>query len=148
MSLFTAISISASGMNAQRTRAELITENLANADTTRTPEGGPYRRKDAIFSTAPLDSYSGTFAEALSTAHLGPNPGVGVADVTVDDRDPEKRYLPGHPDADADGYVAFPRINPAEEMVDLVSASRGFQANVAAIGAVKDMIARSIDLLR
>ena len=148
MSLFTAISISASGMTAQRVRAELITGNLANADTTRTPEGGPYRRKDAVFSTAPLDNASGSFAEAMSSAHLGANPGVSVADITIDDREPDKRYLPGHPDADADGYVGFPRINPAEEMVDLVGASRGFQANVAAIGAVKDMIARSIDLFR
>jgi flagellar basal-body rod protein FlgC len=73
---------------------------------------------------------------------------VNVSEVRVDDTEPEKRYLPGHPDADAQGYVAFPHINPAEEMVDLISASRGFQANVAAIGAVKDMIARSIDLLR
>ena len=148
MSLFNAISISASGMSAQRTRAELITENLANADTTRTPEGGPYRRKDAIFSSSPLESAFGSFAQALSSFNLGPNPGVSVTEVTVDQTDPEKRYLPGHPDADADGYVAFPHINPAEEMVDLVGASRGFQANVAAIGAVKDMIARSIDLLR
>ena len=147
MSLFTAISISASGMNAQRVRAELITENLANADTTRTPDGGPYRRKDAIFSTAPLEGSFGSFAEALTSAGLA-SPGVTVSDVTVDESDPEKRYLPGHPDADADGYVAFPHINPAEEMVDLIGASRAFQANVAAIGAVKDMIARSIDLLR
>jgi flagellar basal-body rod protein FlgC len=146
MSLFSAISISASGMNAQRTRAELITENLANADTTRTPEGGPYRRKDAVFSSgAPADGIQ-SFAEALSSAGL--NAGVNVSEVRVDDTEPEKRYLPGHPDADAQGYVAFPHINPAEEMVDLVSTSRGFQANVAAIGAVKDMIARSIDLLR
>jgi flagellar basal-body rod protein FlgC len=66
----------------------------------------------------------------------------------VDDSEPERRYLPGHPDADAQGYVAFPKINPAEEMVDLMSASRGYQANVAAISAVKDMIARSIDLFK
>src|SRR5580692_506971 len=144
MSLFTAISISASGMEAQRARAEIITENLANADTTRTPEGGPYRRKDTIFSTSPV-AYS--FADAFSAAS-GQNDGVAVSDVTIDDRDPERRYMPGHPDADLDGYVAYPRVNPAEEMVDLLSASRGYQANVAAISAVKDMIARSIDLFR
>jgi flagellar basal-body rod protein FlgC len=144
MSLFGAISVSASGMEAQRSRAEIITENLANADTTRTPEGGPYRRKDAVFTTAPV-AYS--FSDVLSAASGG-NSGVAVSDITVDDRDPERRYMPGHPDADADGYVAFPRIDPAEEMVDLMSASRGYQANVAAISAVKDMIARSIDLFR
>jgi flagellar basal-body rod protein FlgC len=144
MSLFTAISVSASGMAAQRSRAELITENLANADTTRTPEGGPYRRKDAVFTTAPL---SFSFADELSAASFE-NSGVAVSDVTVDDRDPERRYMPGHPDADAQGYVAFPHVNPAEEMVDLMSASRGYQANVAAISAVKDMIARSLDLFK
>ncbi len=142
MSLFTAIGISASGLEAQRSRAELITENLANADTTRTPAGGPYRRKDAVFTTAPVEgSFAGMLASAGSMAD-----GVSVSEVTIDQRDPEKRYLPGHPDADNDGYVAFPRIDPASEMVDLLGASRGYQANVAAISAVKDMIARSIDL--
>jgi flagellar basal-body rod protein FlgC len=145
MSLFGAISVSASGMEAQRARAEIITENLANADTTRTPEGGPYRRKDAIFTTTPVAS---SFSDMLSAATSDGTSGVAVSDITVDDRDPERRYMPGHPDADADGYVAFPRIDPAGEMVDLMSASRGYQANVAAISAVKDMIARSIDLFR
>ena len=144
MSLFTAISISASGMEAQRSRAEVITENLANADTTRTPEGGPYKRKDTVFTTSSV-AYS--FSDVL-TAASGQNSGVAVSDITIDDRDPERRYMPGHPDADAEGYVAFPRVDPAEEMVDLMSASRGYQANVAAISAVKDMIARSIDLFR
>ena len=144
MSLFTAIGISASGMEAQRSRAELITENLANADTTRTPDGGPYRRKDAVFTTAPAaESFAGMLAAAGDPAE-----GVAVSQVTIDDRDPERRYLPGHPDADGDGYVAFPRVDPASEMVDLLGASRGYQANVAAISAVKDMIARSIDLFR
>jgi len=144
VSLFTAIAISASGMEAQRSRAEIITENLANADTTRTPEGGPYKRKDVVFTTAPGSS---SFADAMSLAS-GQNQGVAVSDITIDDRDPERRYLPGHPDADTDGYVAFPRVNPAEEMVDLMGASRGYQANIAAISAVKDMIAKSIDLFR
>jgi flagellar basal-body rod protein FlgC len=144
MSLFGAISVSASGMEAQRARAEVITENLANADTTRTPEGGPYKRKDTVFTTSPVAS---SFADVLSSAS-GQGEGVAVSDITVDDRDPERRYMPGHPDADAQGYVAFPRVNPAEEMVDLLGASRGYQSNVAAISSVKDMIARSIDLFR
>ena len=131
-------------MDAQRARAEVITENLANADTTRTPNGGPYKRKDAVFTT----SAPGTsFADAMSFASARAD-GVWVSEIVVDDRDPEQRYLPGHPDADPQGYVAFPRINPAEEMVDLMGASRGYAANVAAISAVKDMIARSIDLFR
>jgi flagellar basal-body rod protein FlgC len=145
MSLFGAISVSASGMEAQRARAEVITENLANADTTRTPEGGPYKRKDTVFTTSPVTS---SFADVLSSASGQTGEGVAVSDITVDDRDPERRYMPGHPDADAQGYVAFPRVNPAEEMVDLMGASRGYQANVAAISSVKDMISRSIDLFR
>jgi flagellar basal-body rod protein FlgC len=145
LSLFSAIAISASGMDAQRTRAELITENMANADTTRTPEGGPYRRKDAIFTSTPTGQ---SFSQAMSEFTGDQAQGVSVSRIVVDDSDPERRYLPGHPDADPDGYVAFPKINPAEEMVDLMSASRSYQANVAAISAVKDMIARSMDLFK
>jgi flagellar basal-body rod protein FlgC len=144
MSLFSLLSVSASGMSAQRARAELLVENLANAETTRTPEGGPYRRKDAVFETDPAES---PFA-SIFESQINRPAGVRVADVVVDDREPERRYLPGHPDADKNGYVAFPRINPAEDMVDLMGATRGYQANVAAISAVKDMIQRSIDLLR
>src|SRR5689334_7187708 len=146
MSLFSSLTVSGSGMSAQRARAELITENLANAETTRTPDGGPYRRKDAVFSSAPAGD---SFADVLSSVAAGGGPqGVAVSSVVTDDRDPDRRYMPGHPDADAEGYVAFPRINPAEEMVDLMSASRSYQANVAAISAVKDMINKSIELFR
>ncbi len=144
MSLFSLLSVSASGMSAQRARAELLVENLANSETTRTPEGGPYRRKDAVFASEPADSPFSSIFEA----QLGRPDGVKVSEIVVDDREPDRRYLPGHPDADKDGYVAFPRINPAEDMVDLMSATRSYQANVAAISAVKDMIQRSIDLLR
>jgi flagellar basal-body rod protein FlgC len=143
MSLFSSLSVSASGMSAQRTRAELLVENLANAETTRTPEGGPYRRKDVVFST---ESQSSPFSAVFQT-QLDAN-GVAASDVIEDTSEPDRRYLPGHPDADKSGYVAFPKINPAEDMVDLMGASRGFQANIAAMTAVKDMINRSIDLLR
>jgi flagellar basal-body rod protein FlgC len=136
MSLFTVLSVSASGMAAQRTRAEIVAENLANADTTRTPDGGPYRRRDVVF-----ESFLAEEMKSNST-------GVSVSGVMVDEREPERRYSPGHPDADKDGYVAMPRINPAEEMIDLMGASRGYQANVAAFSAAKDMIHRSIDLLK
>ena len=130
-------------MAAQRMRAELLTENLANAETTRTPEGGPYRRKDAVFETAPATSpFSSVFNAQMQAAG-----GVGVSEIVTDTSAPERRFMPGHPDADADGYVAFPHINPAEDMVDLMGASRNYEANVAAIGAVKDMIQKSIDLL-
>jgi len=142
MSLFSALQVSASGMAAQRTRAEMLVENMANSETTRTPEGGPYRRKDVVFaSQLQASPFSAVFQNELAQ-------GVKVADIVTDDRAPDMRYLPGHPDADANGYVAFPRLNPAEEMVDLLNASRSYQGNVAAITAVKDMISRSIDILR
>jgi len=143
MNLFGVLSIGASGMAAQRTRAELLTENLANAETTRTPEGGPYRRKDAVFASTGVSSpFASVFNGEVQAS------GVTVDEIVTDTRDPELRYLPGHPDANGEGYVAFPRGNPAEDMVDLMGASRGYQANVAAIQAVKDMIERSLDLLR
>ena len=141
MSLFSVLNVSSSGMSAQRLRAEVVVQNLANADTTRTPEGGPYRRKDVVFESSDVGE---TFSSVLS----GELTGVAVAEIRTDSSEPLKRYVPGHPDADKDGYVAMPRVNPAEDMVDLLSASRGYQANVAAVSAVKDMIHRSIDLLR
>lgn len=144
MNLLSALSISASGMSAQRQRTELLVENLANSDTTRTPEGGPYRRKDAVFVADP----SVAQFSSLFDSEMDAGTGVRVAEVVTDTRDPDKRYLPGHPDADKDGYVAYPRLNPAEDMVDLLGASRGYQANVSAVSAVKDMIQRSLDLFR
>jgi flagellar basal-body rod protein FlgC len=145
MSLFSLLSVSGSGMGAQRVRAQLLVENLANAETTRTPEGGPYRRKDAVFSSQPQSS---PFSAMFQAEIAGGQTGVGVADIVEDTREPVKRYMPGHPDAGPDGYVAFPRINPAEDMVDLMNATRNYQANVSAIGAVRDMIHRTLDLLR
>jgi flagellar basal-body rod protein FlgC len=145
MSLFSTLSVSASGMDAQRQRAEILVENLANADTTRTAEGGPYRRKDVVFETS---STSSPFSSVFQSALEGESNGVAVGQVVTDTREPDLRYMPGHPDANKDGYVAYPRVNPAEDMVDLLGASRGFEANVAAMGAVKDMIQRSIDLLK
>ncbi|HEV3331711.1 MAG TPA: flagellar basal body rod protein FlgC [Bryobacteraceae bacterium] len=144
MSLLSALSVSASGMAAQRTRAEVLVENIANSETTRTPEGGPYRRKDAIFSSQVVPS---AFSSQLDS-ELNGLTGVSVTGISVDSREPERRYMPGHPDADPDGYVSMPRVNPAEDMVDLMGASRSYEANVSAISAIKDMIQRSIDLLR
>lgn len=145
MSLFSSLSVSASGMAAQRARAELLVENMANAETTRTPDGGPYRRKDVVFESQQVSS---PFSSVLQSEMDGATTtGVTVSDVVVDQSDPEKRYMPGHPDADKDGYVSFPRINPAEDMVDLVDTSRNYESNVSAISAVKDMIQQSINLL-
>ena len=145
MSLFSLMSVSGSGLSAQRVRAQLLVENMANAETTRTPEGGPYRRKDAVFASQPQASpFSALFQAEIG----GGMTGVSVADVIEDTGEPVKRYMPGHPDAAPDGYVAFPRVNPAEDMVDLMNATRNYQANVSAIAAVRDMIHRTLDLLR
>jgi flagellar basal-body rod protein FlgC len=148
MSLFGVLSVSASGLAAQRMRATVVAENMANAETTRTQEGGPYRRKQVVFES---DEVGSPFAGELAWAGRqldGGVQGVVVREVIPDPREPELRYQPGHPDANAEGYVAFPQVEPAEEMADLMSASRGYQSNVNAMLAVRDMINRSLDLLR
>lgn len=145
MSLLSSISVSASGMSAERERAEVLVENIANADTTRTPEGGPYRRRDVVFQS---DSVSSPFSSVFQGQLDSQARGVSISDIVVDNSEPERRYMPGHPDADQNGYVAMPRVNPAQDMVDLLGASRSYQANVSAISAVKDMIQKSIDLFR
>jgi flagellar basal-body rod protein FlgC len=145
MSLFSLMSVSASGMAAQRQRAEVIVQNLANSETTRTPEGGPYRRQDVVFQSAPENS---AFSSIFQTQMADGVSGVEVAGVIQDPTDGEKRYQPGHPDADQDGYVTYPNVNPAEDMVDLLSAQRGYEGNVSAMSAIKDMIQHSIDLLK
>lgn len=145
MSLFGTLSISASGLAAQRERATAIAENLANSETTRTPDGGPYRRKDVIFQPeAQVSPFSAVFQAEYGTQATG----VGISEVVEETRPPIMKYDPGHPDANAQGYVALPNINPAEEMVDLMGASRAYQANAAAMTAAKDMVSKSIDLMR
>lgn len=145
MSLFETLSVSASGMSAQRARTELLAQNIANSETTRTPEGGPYRRQDIVFETAPVQQpFGSVFASAMEHG----TPGVRVSEVLLDSKEPIRRYMPGHPDADDKGYVAFPNFSPIEEMVDLQNASHNFNANITAASAIKDMISRSIDLLR
>jgi flagellar basal-body rod protein FlgC len=140
--LFGSLVVAGSGMSAERQRAELLVENMANSETTRTPGGGPYRRKDAVFATeAQTSPFSAVFQNEMGM-------GVTVAEVVTDTREPQRRYLPGHPDADANGYVAFPNMNPAEDMVDLLNSTRSYEANVAAISSIKDMISRSIDIMR
>lgn len=142
MSLFASLSVSASGLEAQRTRAQVLVENMANAETTRTPQGGPYRRKDVVFSsTSEYSPFSQVFQSEVGT-------GVTVSQIVEDTSAPEMRYQPGHPDANKDGYVAYPRINPAEDMVDLTGTARAYQANVSAMSAIKEMINSSINLLK
>ena len=141
MSLFSALSVSASGMSAQRARTELLVENLANADTTRTPEGGPYRRKDVVFEPT-------TFEESLGIAMGNGVAGVAVSDFVEDPRPFERRYEPGHPDADSEGYVAYPNVSVMEEMANLVEGSRSYEANLAAIAIIKAMISRTLEIGR
>ena len=141
MNLLTALDVNASGLTAQRKRVEVSSANLANSQTTRTEEGGPYRRKDVVFQTS-------SFQESLGAAMGKGVEGVEVSDIVDDPRPFDRRYEPGHPDADKDGYVAYPNVNVMEEMANLVEASRSYEANIAAIGIVKTMINRTLDLGR
>src|SRR5262249_32834181 len=134
-----AISASASALAAERTRVEVAASNLANAESTRGPDGQPYRRRDVVLSTAPVESFDAMLGKASAT-------GVRVADI-VEDRSPfQRRYEPAHPDADENGFVALPNVDVPEQMVDMLSASRAYQANLTAIGLIRDMISRALDL--
>lgn len=139
MSLITSLDISASGLIAQRSRVELTSANLANAQTTRTEEGGPYRRKDVVFQTHGFD-------KSLEDAMQGSVEGVEVSDVVNDETPFDRRYEPGHPDADADGYVLYPNVNVMGEMMDLVSAARSYEANLSAANIAKSLIMRTLEL--
>jgi flagellar basal-body rod protein FlgC len=139
MSLITALDVSATGLTAQRKRVELSSANLANSQTTRTEEGGPYRRKDVVFQTT-------DFRESLVSAMDNGVQGVEVSEILDDPRPFERRYEPGHPDADGEGYVAYPNVDTMAEMANLVEGSRSYQANLAAMSIVKAMINRTLDL--
>ena len=130
--------VAASGMAAQRLRVQLIAANIANSETTRTPEGGPFRRKDAVFQVAPL----GTTSDGMELT------GVQVSEVVASSDPFVTRYEPNHPDADAQGLVHYPNVNPVEEMVNLTEATRSFDANVAVVRAARSMALSAQDLLR
>src|SRR5688500_11563104 len=127
MNLITALDVNASGLTAQRKRVELASSNLANSQTTRTEEGGPYRRKDVVFQTA--DSFKQSFIDAFDAMEKGVV-GVEVSDLVEDPRPFDRRFEPGHPDADAEGYVAYPNVSVMEEMANLVEGSRSYEANI------------------
>jgi len=152
MSLFTTLDVSASGLSAQRQRVEALAQNIANSQTTRTPEGGPYRRREVVFEAARPDSAFERVMAGLEPRFgtpLGAEPeGVRVAEVLRDDSPPLRRYLPDHPDADAEGYVEFPSFNPVEDMVDLTSAVRSYQANLSVVAAVREMINATVNISR
>ncbi|MDP2604819.1 MAG: flagellar basal body rod protein FlgC [Deltaproteobacteria bacterium] len=148
MDLFKIFFISSAGMSAQRSRMTVVAGNLANAETTRTPEGGPYKRRDVIFQAAPAGD---SFADFLGVdaAERAEEPlGVEVAGVRQSSRPPRKIFDPHHPDANAEGYVALPDINAMEEMVDMMSAARSYEANLSAFNTTKSLIRRLLEIGR
>jgi flagellar basal-body rod protein FlgC len=176
MNLFGALDVSASALQAQRVRAEVVAVNMANSETTRTADGGPYQREHVVFEAQDGGSFQdsligqagfglngqGQFATvgklrnanflagmpgSVSASGTVPG-GVAVTGIIRDTSDPLRRYEPGHPDADADGYVSYPDINPLTEMVDLMGATRSYGMNASAVQTEKGMIAASLDLLK
>jgi len=147
MSIFSTLELSGSALAAERQRAEVVAANMANAETTHTPTGGPYRRKEVVFSSSGNLPFRMMLAGFHSTL-TGAMPAVRVRQIVDDPTPPLRRYEPGHPDADKDGYVAYPAINPIQEMVDLMGAVRSYQLNASAITASKQMIQQSMDLLK
>jgi flagellar basal-body rod protein FlgC len=148
MSMFGGLEISASGLTAERLRMDVTAENLANAQTTRGANGQPYRRKEVVLQETP-GSFGASLSAAMGGGHSGSTGGVQVAGVVEDTATPLKRvYDPGHPDADAQGYVSMPNVDTVTEMVDLISAQRAYEANVTAMQSAKQMFTRTLDLLR
>jgi flagellar basal-body rod protein FlgC len=150
MSLFTIFQISSQGMTAQRERLETAAANLANSNTTRTEEGGPYRRRDVVFESVAVgggagganSSSFGTFFDSLEQ----PAQGVRATTVIAEQSEGVQRYQPDHPDADANGYVHMPDVDPLEETVNMISAARSFEANTTAFNTAKEMARASLKL--
>lgn len=150
--IFSGIEISASGMTAERARMDVIAENLANANTTRAADGGPYRRKAVVLAEQPL-SFSGVLAKAQSSQAAAGNAksaggGVQVAQIAADGAPGRRVHDPTHPDADADGFVTLPNVNPVTEMVDLIASQRAFEANATALSTHKQMFTKAFEVLR
>jgi flagellar basal-body rod protein FlgC len=139
--LSAAVTASASALAAERTRIEVAVSNLANAESTRGPDGQPYRRRDVVLAPDRTNS----FDAALGTAGAV---GVSVAAVVEDQAPFRRRYEPSHPDADAEGFVILPNVDPQNEMVDLIGASRAYQANLTAISMIRDLVSRALELGR
>jgi len=146
MNLFAMFDVSGSALTAERERAEVVASNMANAETTHTAKGGPYQRQEVVFGSTPVAGGS-SFADRLASAADGSVQGVQVMNVVTDPTPPIRRFDPSHPDADAQGYVSFPSINPVQEMVDLMGASRSYQLNVSALQSTKQMIQQSLEIL-
>ncbi|NPV58353.1 MAG: flagellar basal body rod protein FlgC [Actinobacteria bacterium] len=139
MGIFSSFDISASGLTANRLWMDVISSNIANAQTTHTPEGGPYRRREVLFSTK---------VEESADPGLEGGQGVRVVGIVEDESPSQLVYDPDHPDAREDGYVEMPNVNAVTEMVDMLVASRAYEANAAAMEAAKAMLTRALDILR
>jgi flagellar basal-body rod protein FlgC len=142
MDFLTALHVSGSALSAERVRVNLASSNLANAETTRDANGNLYKRLDPVFQAMPLAD-----ASEIAPNAAGPM-GVRVSNIVADNGPGRKVYSPGHPDADADGFVTFPNVNPVHEVVNLMSASRSYDANATALETLKQMAARGLDITR
>ncbi len=143
MDFFSSMNVSSSALTAERTRMNLISSNLANANATRTPEGGPYKRKDAVFSATPVEN---RFARALDGASGREVRQVEVERIVEDQNPPRLQFDPSHPDANAQGYVAMPNVNVVEEMADMINATRTYEANVTAVQTAKSMAMKTLEI--
>ena len=144
--LLSSMHISAAGMTAQRSRMDIVAENIANAESTRTPEGGPYRRRQVVFQATPAaQSFSTVFNSSFAKDR---HQSVNASHVAQDPTPFREVFDPSHPDADAKGVVRMPNVNPVEEMVDMNSAARSFEANVTTMEASKRMFLKSLELLK
>jgi len=138
-SLIGALNASASALDAQRSRIEVAVSNMANAESTRGADGQPYRRRDVVLSEAPMDSFDAALGRAGAV-------GVRVDDIVEDPTPFRRRFEPSHPDADGEGFVAMPNVDVPEEMVNMLGAARAYQANLSAIGLIRDTMQRALDL--
>ena len=141
MSLFAALGASASALDAERARLEVAVSNIANAESTRGPDGQPYRRRDVLLAPSQMESFDAALGQVGAI-------GVKVANIVEDQTAFRKRFEPSHPDADAEGFVSVPNVDVPEEMVDMVGAARAYQANIAAINVIRDTFQRSLELGR
>lgn len=145
MSFFGSLDTSASGLTAQRLRLDVISQNMANASTTRTEEGGPYKRKSVVFEQVQNEP-SSSFSSILNKKKQSGNNGVRVAQIVEDESEGSLVYDPTHPDANEDGYVEMPNVNVIDEMVNMISASRSYEANVNSFNSMKAMFTKALEI--
>ncbi len=144
MDLNGTLGISASALRAERLRLDVIASNLANANTTRAADGGPYERRNVVLASQPMEQDFAATMEEMTEQEA--RQGVAVVDVVDDKTPPRMVFDPGHPDANPEGYVAYPNVNPVTEMVDLMAATRSYEANVQAINATKKMAEAALSI--